>query len=663
MIHPVSALSRLAALRVMGVCICFLPLMPATVSPQTPVGAAALFLPQQSEDIRMLTAEAPVERELSAGQTHSYRIALSAGDYLRIVITSRGIALKPELFNPDGPKVVGTYQSTGGSRTVSLIAEGAGNYRLNIRPDKDDAKIGRYEVKIESLRPATEQDKIRIAAESAEWAGTQDINAAPEKWQEAIVKFEEALTLWRQLDDRQGKLRMLARLGSEYLITGEPQKALGCYQEAFPLAQALGDRGQEASLLMGFGGFYYRQNESQRALEAYDQARRAFASMSLREGEANATLSIGVIHQSLGDHRRSLEYFEQALRTYSSLNLASNKCDALNKIGVAYTLMGQQQQAQESLNQALALARERRLTRCEGNTLRNLGYVYLNLEDGEKALESFNEGLKICRALGNRVCEAIALRGIACANQFSGENEKALDFLGQALNKFRLSGERSREATTLIQMAQVNQALGKLGEARQQAEQSLDIMESVRADVVSQQLRESFFASAQSRFALYIDLLMQLHQKYPAEGHDAKALMANERASARGLLDLLAESGADLRRGVSPSLIELERSLQRQINAKAAARARLLDDNGVPAWASSLDKEISELTSRYREVAAQIRAASPNYAALTQPQPLSAAEIQRQLLDENTVLLEFALGEKQSWLWAVTPQSLDSYSL
>src|SRR5262245_43842160 len=155
---------------------------------------------------------------------------------------------------------------------------------------------------------------------------------------------------------------------------------------------------------------------------------------------------------------------------------------------------------------------------------------------------------------------------------------------------------------------------------------------------------------------------MQLHQKYPAEGHDAKALMANERARARGLLDLLAESGADLRHGVPPELIELQRSLQGQINAKAAARANLPDD-GAKAQSSSLDKEISELTSRYHEVSAKIRAASPSYTALTQPQPLSAADIQRRLLDENTVLLEFALGEKRSWLWAVTRQSLESYSL
>ena len=663
MIHPVSALSRLAALRVMGVCICFLPLMWATLSPQTPVGAAALFLPQQSEDIRMLTAEAPVERELSAGQTHSYRVALNAGDYLRIVITSRGIALKPELFNPDSPKVVGTYQSASGSRTVSLIAEGAGNYRLNIRPGKDEAKIGRYEVKIESLRPATEQDKIRVAAESAESDGIQVKNAAPEQWQAAIAKFEEALTLWRQLCDRQGELRMLARLGGEYRSIGEPQRALNCYQQAFPLAQALGDRGQEANLLLGLGGAHLRQNESQKALEAYDQARRAFASMSRLEGEATAIVGIGVAYQSLGDHRKALEYYEQALRTYSSLKLANRQCDTLIKIGVAYSFMEQHRQAQEFLNQAIAFARERRLTRYEGSALRHLGYVYLDLDDRQKALESFNEGLNLCRAVGDRVCEATALRGIASVNQLSGENEKALDFLGQALNKFHLSGERSREAIALHQMAEVNQALGKLSEARKQVEQALDITESVRAGVVSGQLRESFFVSAQSRFAFYIDLLMQLHQKYPAEGYDAKALMANERARARGLLDLLAESGADLRRGVSPDLIELERSLQRQINAKAAARASSRDDAGAETRDLSLDKEISELTSRYREVAAQIRAASPNYAALTQPHPLSAAEIQRQLLDENTVLLEFALGGKQSWLWAVTPQSLDSYSL
>jgi hypothetical protein len=55
--------------------------------------------------------------------------------------------------------------------------------------------------------------------------------------------------------------------------------------------------------------------------------------------------------------------------------------------------------------------------------------------------------------------------------------------------------------------------------------------------------------------------------------------------------------------------------------------------------------------------------ASPRYAALTQPVPLSLKEIQTQLLDENTLLLEYALGEEKSFVWAVTPPSIKSFGL
>ena len=69
------------------------------------------------------------------------------------------------------------------------------------------------------------------------------------------------------------------------------------------------------------------------------------------------------------------------------------------------------------------------------------------------------------------------------------------------------------------------------------------------------------------------------------------------------------------------------------------------------------------LTTEYQEVEAEIRATSPRYAALTQPQPLSLAEIQQQVLDPDTLLLEYALGEERSYLWAVSPTSINSYQL
>ena len=60
---------------------------------------------------------------------------------------------------------------------------------------------------------------------------------------------------------------------------------------------------------------------------------------------------------------------------------------------------------------------------------------------------------------------------------------------------------------------------------------------------------------------------------------------------------------------------------------------------------------------------AELRASSPGYAALTQPQPLSVAEIQSQVLDGKALLLEYALGAKRSFLWVVTPDAIESFEL
>ena len=59
---------------------------------------------------------------------------------------------------------------------------------------------------------------------------------------------------------------------------------------------------------------------------------------------------------------------------------------------------------------------------------------------------------------------------------------------------------------------------------------------------------------------------------------------------------------------------------------------------------------------------AAIRQTSPQYAALTQPQPLGLKEIQQEL-DADTILLEYSLGDERSYLWTVGQNSLKTYVL
>jgi CHAT domain-containing protein len=186
--------------------------------------------------------------------------------------------------------------------------------------------------------------------------------------------------------------------------------------------------------------------------------------------------------------------------------------------------------------------------------------------------------------------------------------------------------------------------------------------ESLRVKAGSHELRSLYMAGRQEIYENYIDLLMEMHERETGKGYEWAALQVSERARARSLLDLLAEGRARIRQGADPALLEKERGLLERLNAKDAALKKLRSDERTKSQAESVANEINDLTTQLQLVEARIRSSSPRYAALTRPKPLGSAEIQ-QLLDEDTVLLEYSLGEQRSWLWAVTRDSISSHKL
>jgi CHAT domain-containing protein len=212
-------------------------------------------------------------------------------------------------------------------------------------------------------------------------------------------------------------------------------------------------------------------------------------------------------------------------------------------------------------------------------------------------------------------------------------------------------------------LARIEQDRDQLIEARSQVEAALDLFESVRLGVTSQEFRASFLAKVHEVYQFHIDLLMRLYQLHPADGYDGLALQAGERARARSLLEMLTEARADIRQGVDPALVERERKLQEQINAKERRWLQIVSGKHSEEQAAAAKKDVETALTEYHELQAKIRATSPRYAALTQPQPLGLKEIQEQVLDEDTLLLEYAIGEERSFLFAVTPTAIKSYEL
>jgi hypothetical protein len=156
---------------------------------------------------------------------------------------------------------------------------------------------------------------------------------------------------------------------------------------------------------------------------------------------------------------------------------------------------------------------------------------------------------------------------------------------------------------------------------------------------------------------------MRMHTADPSAGHDLEALRVSEQARARSLLEVLAESYADIRQGVDAQLLGRERDLGERITTKLDNLTKLLSGRHADAQEAEARKEIASLTDEYRQVQGQIRERSPRYAAFTQPEPLDPAQIQQQVLDHDTILLQYALGAQHSYLWALTADRVHSHQL
>ena len=85
-------------------------------------------------------------------------------------------------------------------------------------------------------------------------------------------------------------------------------------------------------------------------------------------------------------------------------------------------------------------------------------------------------------------------------------------------------------------LSHLYRSLGDLVNAKQEVEAALGIIESQRANVLSQDLRTSYFATVRSTYEFYIDILMQMHRQNPSAGFDKEAFGVSEKARARSFL-------------------------------------------------------------------------------------------------------------------------------
>jgi CHAT domain-containing protein len=631
----------------------------------------------------------PVAAVLGPGGSHRYRLPLQKGFFLRLVVDQQGIDVVVSLEDPGGQRVLKADRAINdlGLELVLAVAETAGVHTLVIRGSKDSGP-GRYEARVEALRRASKADR-RSAHAYRLFTGAEGLE--PLESEKAMDRWTQALAIWRELGEVSLEAEVLARMARHHNDQGERQLAVDRYREAAAGFERARSPRWEAIARNGLGANLLPLGEVQEAEEQYTVGLSLARQVADPLNQASALHGLGQAFQNQGEPQKALDRSAEALELWPRGH--PSRVYTLHQLGVLYArYLRDEKRGRELLLEALE-AWEPEQSKWKARTLSQLGRLFQENGHPDEARRFYKEALALQRE-SDPCASAVVLARLALVEEAQGarpaadaSKEEALRIVetetcrrsaptvyslgadlaetrgdpAEAREGYRRSkeifdglGDRLGVAESLAGIARNERSLGSRQAALAASRHALEIVEGVRPTVLSENLRISFFSGARDLFDFHIELLLEM-------GAEEEAWLIAERARVRALGDLLAEAGAGLRRDAAPGLAERERALQRQLNTLETRRlaAREANEEKLQVLRKAVDDKVTELEA----LRGEIRRQNERGASLAQPEPVSLAAARRELLDGDTVLLEYRLGETASTVWAVTRDTLAAFRL
>ena len=479
-------------------------------------------------------------------------------------------------------------------------------------------------------------------------------------YERALGFFQEAGRVADTLGDVHGQAQTQLHQGHVYSDLSKLDQAQACLDRAQSLWERVGDNREQAIVKVARGRLEARRGNYQAALNQFQEALTALEPIGDAVWQGSSLTGIAWVYLDLGETGPAVKHWERALQLYEAAGLKIFAVEQLYHLGATYLASGDHAAALSQFERVIALADELRIERWKAWGLRYIGVVHAVRHEPKQAREYLDRAFEVQRRVADRRLDRRLRTDLGEALDLEGQHGLAAKHFEDALALSRTSSDRVTEALALFGLARTSLVSNDLDRARAHIEGALSVAESLRTGVENRDLRASYVASIYSYYELQIDVLMRLHNARPAGGFSAKAFEASERARARSLLESLTESGVNLRAGVDPELLRREQAAKLALDSWAQRSRRSSEDATHKVDSLRLAAEYRDLEERYSQVQAEIRSRSPQYAALARPQPLSLRDIQKDVLDRDTVLLEYALGEQRSYVWVV---SQDAHSL
>lgn len=443
--------------------------------------------------------------------------------------------------------------------------------------------------------------------------------------------FRHALETLDALDRPRGEAVTRANLCFLLHSRDRLAEARRCYLRALDAFERLGERSLRARILISLGGVDLQQGEPGRAVERFRTARAISRTLGERRGEALAVNNLAAAHRSTGRLDAARNEYSEALELFRTEGDARGQARALNNLGFVHLDLGEPERAVELFRNALSLRRETGDRRGEATTLNNLGRAYREQGRPRIALAVHRQALEIHRQMEYPHGVAVTEQLLGAALLDLGKLSDAAERLASAASHFEDAGKSRRLAAVLELSGRVEVRRGR-GEAA-----------------------HTLFDEAHRLFGSTDDTLGEARA---LEGRARVERLRGSPGAALATLEEALELLESVRAGLAEpghraSFLAWTRRTYELAVALHMERARERPEAGHQGRALEAAER-----GRARMLLDLLAGAFDDEAVLAVAELPTVEEI-RDLLDPETVLVEYFLGEERSWGWVVSSRGLD----
>jgi CHAT domain-containing protein/predicted negative regulator of RcsB-dependent stress response len=487
--------------------------------------------------------------------------------------------------------------------------------------------------------------------------------------------YEDALALTRQTRNRLEQARVHNALAYLYFLTGDSTNARNNGLAALTIGRALGNRAVEAEALSNLGETFYLLGDLTKAREHQQPALDIWRELNNQRGQAIALIALSYYDGNQGRPEDALRSCGEGLSLARSAKDLGVETLALIATGNIKRKVGERDEALAAYRSAKSLAERIGDKTSQAIVNTGIGAVAIEMGDYPSARDSMKKAVELFEANGQKWGTAESKMALGSAYHALGENDKALKQLDEALHLFRTLSMRRLEAITRWTIGQVYTAQGDTRRALESFRRALALLNLAKdqrhaaytLNYIGRAYEDLTHIDRAGRYYRQALELAQRSSDPESETLSLYNLAHLERA--RGNLDVATRH---IRAAVN--IAEYVRTKVSSQNLRSSYFATVRDsyDLNIDVLmlqhkrdpTAGFDAQAFAVSERARARSLfEILGETNTRDAVSLPEPLTLKQTQERILNDDTALLEFALGNERSYAWLVTKTTISSFEL